>query len=54
MKTVNAMPFDRCNSCPKCILSVSEQVSDTNEKILLVKCKNEHRCKEDKADGSES
>ena len=45
MKTVNAMPFNRCRNCKNCVLSVSEHRDDkTGEHIVLVRCKNERKC----------
>ena len=46
MKILNALPYDRCESCKQCLLSVQDTQNVDGEKVLIVRCKKVRKCQE--------
>lgn len=44
MRIINQMPYEDCESCKKCLLSVKQTVTDSGERVIYAGCKNEKRC----------
>lgn len=46
MKIVNAMPYQECDSCKKCVLDVYK-----HENVIFVDCKKKEKCLDDDMKG---
>lgn len=51
MKIISALPFDRCESCKRCILSVQDNTNISGEKTVMVRCRNAEKCINNKMKG---
>ena len=45
MRLYNCMPYDRCETCEDCVLSVHGGNDSTGERIVIVTCKHSKKCK---------
>lgn len=47
MRIINEMPFEKCENCQRCILTVVDNNTVTGERAVYVSCKKARKCMKD-------